>query len=161
MGRPSKYEAEWKDKLEVVKGWARDGLSNEQIAHNMGISTTTLYEWQNKYPEFADALSKSKEVVDREVENALYKKAVGYTVKIPQQKVLKDGTIVDYMQTIYIQPDVTAQKFWLVNRMPEKYRDKQQLEHTGKDGGPIEHKYTNMSDEELLKEAEKYGIEVE
>ena len=43
-GRPSKYETEWKDKLAVIQGWARDGLSNEQIAKNIGISRPTLAE---------------------------------------------------------------------------------------------------------------------
>ena len=69
-GRPGKYEG-WltKDGLLRVQGWARDGLSNEQIAHNMGINKDTLYTWQKRFPEFSDALKKSKEVVDREVEN--------------------------------------------------------------------------------------------
>jgi hypothetical protein len=48
-GRPSKYETEWKDKLAVIQGWARDGLSDEQIAKNMGISRSTLAEWKKKY----------------------------------------------------------------------------------------------------------------
>lgn len=137
-GRPSKYETIWKHKLVVIEGWAREGLSDEQIAKNMDISTSTLYEWKKKHPEFSEALSKSKDVADYEVENALYKKAIGYAVTLPQQKVSRDGEIIEYEQTIYIQPDVTAQKFWLVNRKPESWRDRQQTEVTGKDGGPIE-----------------------
>ena len=59
MARPPKYE-EWltEEGLILIQGWARDGLVDEQIAHNMGISTTTLYEWKNKFPELAQAIKK-------------------------------------------------------------------------------------------------------
>jgi len=89
------------DGLILLQGWARDGLIDEQIAHNMGIRRTTLYDWKNKYPDISDALKKGKEIVDYEVENALLKRA-------------KQG-------------DVTAQIFWLKNRRPEKWRDKVQF----------------------------------
>ena len=97
-----KYEY-WRttDGLILLQGWARDGLKDEQIAHNMGIRRTTLYDWKNKYQDINDALKKGKEIVDYEVENALLKRA-------------KQG-------------DVTAQIFWLKNRRPEKWRDKVQF----------------------------------
>ena len=52
-GRPSKAD-EWitKDNLILVEGWAREGLSDEQIAHNIGIVTSTLYVWKTKYKDF-------------------------------------------------------------------------------------------------------------
>mgnify|MGYP002554267787 CR=1 FL=1 len=86
------------DGLLLLEGWARDGLTDEQLAEKMGISTTTLYEWKNKFPEFSEALKKGKEVVDYQVENALLLKA--------------------------LCGDVTAQIFWLKNRRPDKWRDK-------------------------------------
>lgn len=97
-----KYEY-WRttDGLILLQGWARDGLTDEQIAHNIGIRRTTLYDWKNKYLDINDALKKGKEIVDYEVENALLKRA-------------KQG-------------DVTAQIFWLKNRRPEKWRDKVQF----------------------------------
>lgn len=64
-----------------IEGMARDGLAEEQIAHNMGIGVSTLFEWKNRFPELLEALKKGKEVVDREVENALYRRAVGYTTE--------------------------------------------------------------------------------
>lgn len=67
-----------KDGLLVLEGWARDGLTDEQLAHNMGIAAGTLYDWKNKYPEISEALKKGKEVVDVQVENSLLKRALGY-----------------------------------------------------------------------------------
>ena len=97
-----KYEY-WRttDGLILLQGWARDGLKDEQIAHNCGITVKTLYEWKNRYSDICDALKKGKEIVDYEVENALLKRA-------------KQG-------------DLTAQIFWLKNRRPEKWRDKVQF----------------------------------
>ena len=59
--------ADWlgADGLLLVEAWARDGLTEEQIAHNMGITRETLRVWKNKFPAISSALKKGKEVVDR------------------------------------------------------------------------------------------------
>lgn len=140
-GRPSKYETEWKDKLAVIQGWARDGLIDEQIAKNMGIHPATLYEWKKKYPEFAEALKKGKEVVDREVENALLKRALGYKyAKVTRERAIKinpetgeseEKLVVTKEVTKEVAPDVTALIFWLKNRKPDIWRDRHNVEHEG------------------------------
>lgn len=71
-----------------IQGWAQDGLTDEQIAKNIGINVSTLYEWKNKYPEIDESLKKGKEVVDREVENALFKRAIGYKTTDHQFKMV-------------------------------------------------------------------------
>lgn len=116
-----KYEQWLTDEgLILLEGWARDGLTDEQIAHNMGVSRKTLAEWKKKYGDIGDTLKKGKEIVDYEVENALLKKALGYTVK--EQKLTKDGELIEIEREI--PPDTTAQIFWLKNRRPDKWRDK-------------------------------------
>lgn len=87
-----------KDGLILIQGWAREGLINEQIAHNMGISRDTLNVWRKKHQVIADALKSGKEVIDFAVENALLKKALA--------------------------GDTTAQIFWLKNRKPKQWRDR-------------------------------------
>lgn len=129
-----------------LEGWARDGLTDEQIAANIGVNPATLYDWKNRYPEISEALKKGKEVVDRQVENALLKRALGYTY----DEVTKElGTVVDEEKGVIkdmvetkrvtkeVQGDTTAQIFWLKNRRPDLWRDKQQHELTGEEGGPI------------------------
>ncbi len=98
-----KYE-KWlkKENLLLLEGWARDGLTDEQIAKNMGVSYSTLKDWKNKYSAISAALKKGKEVVDYEVENALLSSA--------------------------LEGNTTAQIFWLKNRRPDKWRDKQKEE---------------------------------
>lgn len=125
VGRPSKYE-EVKDDLLRVQGWARDGLSDEQIAENLGIGITTLYEWKNRYPEFREAMKKGKEIVDREVENALLKRAMGYEY---EEVVIENGVETKRVKK-FVPPDTTAQIFWLKNRKPQEWRDRQEREVT-------------------------------
>lgn len=137
-GRRGKYE-DWldEDSLLKVQGWARDGLSNEQIAHNIGITAKTLCEWQNRFSEFRDTIKKGKEVVDREVENALLKRALGYEYdEVTQEPVTDKDTGITEMRvtkrvTKQIVPDVTAQIFWLKNRKPDEFRDKRDVELSG------------------------------
>ena len=81
----------------LLQGWARDGLTDEQIAKNMCISPSTLYEWKKKYSEISESLKEGKEIADYLVENALFKNA--------------------------LEGNTTAQIFWLKNRKRDKWRD--------------------------------------
>lgn len=124
------------DGLLLIEGWARDGLTDVQIAQNIGISSSTFYAWRLKFPQISESLKKGKAPVDFEVENALLNKALGFTktvkkaIKVKTKKQLAGkGTIeeehIEYVdEEIYIPPDTTAQIFWLKNRRPDKWRDK-------------------------------------
>ena len=127
----------------LIGGWARDGLTKEQIAENMGICRDTLNEWEKKYSAISDVLKKNKEVADRNVENALYNKAIGFTatdrvVSTKKTVEYKDGKRVREISEPcvvevekYFPPDTTAEIFWLKNRKPDKWRDKQNVELDG------------------------------
>lgn len=114
-----------KDGLTLLEGWAREGLTDEQIAKNCNISRSTLSEWKKKHADISDTLKKGKEVVDFEVENALLKKALGYTIVLEEEKVDKYGDVHTLKKDVHIPGDTTAQIFWLKNRKPEKWREKQ------------------------------------
>lgn len=145
----SKWETHVKDKLILVEGWARDGLTDEQIAKNLGIGYTTLKEYKNKYPSFSATLKRGKEVVDTEVENALLKRALGYTYDEETYEELADGTSKSKVVTKHIPGDTTAQIFWLKNRKPGVWRDKTAVEHSGEIKG--NNPFTGLSTEELKK----------
>lgn len=244
MSLTAKYEY-WitPDGLLKLEAWARDGLTDEQIAANAGIAIATLYDWKKRYPEVSEALKKGKEVVDIQVENALLKRALGYSyIEITKERIVDTGQkqrhggeseltekewefavkyfdgkccycgtvmkkatkdhvkplnaggaltrsnvipccgtcnsskkdnemdswyrqqpffdkyrlkkIGDYLRfvdslktedvgelvvtkevTKEVQPDTTAQIFWLKNRRPDHWRDKQDIEHSGQIGG--------------------------
>ena len=106
-----------------IEGWARDGLTDEQIAKNMGVSVSTLNNWKNKYVEILESLKRGKEVVDRLVENALLKRALGFSyTEITYEDGVETKRVVKE-----VVPDTTAQIFWLKNRKPEDWRDKREI----------------------------------
>ncbi len=84
------------ERLTLLEGWARDGLTRERIAGQMGISIRTFYKWQKKYPQIAKAVRKGRETVDYQVEQALLDKALG--------------------------GDLKAQMYWLNNRRGDKWQ---------------------------------------
>lgn len=138
---------EWitEDNLLRVQGWARDGLTMDQIAKNMGITKPTLYKWQDKSVDLVNALKVNRDIADREVENALFKNAIGFTYT--EQQLTDDGMVVEVEK--YSKPNTTAQIFWLKNRKPEQWRDKQNIEHDGSINQNID--LSNISDKDLEK----------
>lgn len=122
-----KYK-EWleEEKLSLITGWARAGLTDEQISKNMGIAYSTLREWRKKYPAISASLKKGKEVVDFEVENALYKRAIGYEYEEEKTYIQEvDGKVTKKKEVIkrHVPGDTTAQIFWLKNRKPKEWRN--------------------------------------
>lgn len=128
----AKY-TEWltEEGLLKIEGWARDGLTDKQVAHNMNIAESTLHEWKKKYSVLSESLKRGKEVVDRQVENALLKRALGYEFKETTQELTEYGMRVTKVITKQQAPDTTAQIFWLKNRKPQEWRDKQETEISG------------------------------
>lgn len=126
------------DKKILLSGWARDGLTDEEIAKNIGISRSTLAEWKKKYPDISDTLKKGKEIVDMEVENSLLNRAKGYNAKVRKtfklkkveydsitgKKVKEEEVLEQAEDEVHIPADVTAIIFWLKNRLPEKWKDR-------------------------------------
>ena len=141
-----------KDGLTKLQGWARDGLTDEQIAKNIGIVRSTLYDWENKYSVISDALKKGKEVVDMEVENALLKRALGYSYNeetVYKQELNGTTTVRKEITKKEMPPHPTAQIFWLKNRRPDKWRDQVQMEHSGNMN--VNNPYEGLTTEELKK----------
>lgn len=144
-GRKGLYK-EWlePDNLIRLEGWARNGLTDEQIAHNIGITTTTLYDWKKKYPQFAEAVKRGKEVVDIMVENALLKSALGYSYDEVVKSIVwnpekKDFDYTETKRTTKeVQPNPTALIFWLKNRQPEQWRDKKNIDAAVEVKNPFE-----------------------
>ena len=111
------------DSLVLLQGWARDGLTHEQMAKNMGVSRSTFTDWMAKYPVISDAVKNGREVCDYMVENALVKRALGYTYEEVTVEQRPDGNVRKLVKK-QVPPDVGAAIFYLKNRMPGKWKDK-------------------------------------
>ena len=107
------------DKLMLIQKWARDGLTEEQISKNLGISTTTINEYKKQYPELADALKKGKEFAITELENALFKRALGYEFEEVKTSIRMIGDVTTkYTEKTkkHFPPDVAACSILLKNK---------------------------------------------
>lgn len=144
----SKYESHVAPKLELIEAWARDGLTLEQIAHNLGIADSTIRKYRDRYEPLAAALARGREVCDIEVENALHKKALGYNAKITKhykvkridydpdtgKKISEQEELVAVEDEVHVPADTEAQKWWLSNRdRVGKWRYKPEPVTTGED----------------------------
>ena len=111
----------------MLEGWARDGLTDEQISKNMGVAYSTLREWMAKFPAISAAIKKGKAPIDIQVENALLKKALGFTYEeiTEDTETLTNGKKRTLRRVITktVPPDTVAMIFWLKNRKALYWRD--------------------------------------
>lgn len=130
VGRPTEYDP---DTFPLyAEHYKRKGLSNEQIAENLGIDISTFYDYQNKYPDFSEAIRKGKQPLVIQLENALMKRAFGYEVteRTTEMKMDAEGKPQPAMiKNIvkHIAPDVGALAFALKNKDPENWKDKHEI----------------------------------
>lgn len=141
-GRPSKFE-KFKD---IILKMAELGLTDEQMAMCAGITPQTLANWKKKNKDFFESLKNSKAISDARVEKSLFERALGYSCK--EDRIFNDnGTPIVVPTTKNYPPDVTACIFWLKNRQPDKWREKQDVNLKVDSEEKID--FSNLSNEEL------------
>lgn len=142
-GRPSKFDPKL---CEQATKLCRLGATDKDIANFFGVSEQTLNSWKTQSPEFLEALKEGKELADAEVGQRLYQRAIGYEHDAVHISNYQGEITVTPIRKHY-PPDTVACIFWLKNRRPDLWRDR--VEHTGKDGGPIETR--EVTDEDLAR----------
>lgn len=154
MGAKGKYE-KWlqPENLVLVQGWRRDGLSDKQVAANIGINQATLYDWLKKYDKFSEAYKKGTETSLYEVENALFKAACGYDATEAEtiSTVSPDGLETKQVRKKlrHIPPNIGAICFILKNRRPDKWRDKQEFTVDDKRNGQLAELIEGLKEDDL------------
>ena len=162
-GRPSKYHSHVEPKLLLISAWARDGLTDADICANLDVSVSSFCEYKNQYPELSESLKVGKDEADIRVENSLYKRAVGFEYDEVTQEPLYNAVTgepildeqgnpkiaVTKIVKKMVNPDTTAQIFWLKNRRPTAWRDKQDIEHSGKVTQEVSHDLRKLDKKEL------------
>lgn len=136
-GRPGRKSPFSPEMIHQVEQLGRLGAEAEEIARFFQVCTATVWNWRQKHPEFDDALQRGKEEADRAVEESLFRRAMGYTVKETQvtKRILDDGELITEQKetTKHIQPSDTAIIFWLKNRRKDRWADVQKLDLTLKE----------------------------
>lgn len=121
MARKGYYYEKIEPNLELIEAMCRDGATDKIIAEKFNVALTSFYKYKKEHKEFADALSRGKEVIDIKVENALLKRALGFEYEEVTYEYGKETKRVKKQ----VIPDTTAQIYWLKNRKPQQWRDKQ------------------------------------
>lgn len=129
VGRPTKYRPEYAElayKMCLLKN-----CTDEELAKIFGVETSTIYNWKHSQPKFLEAIQNGKEIADSKVVASLHERATGYSH--PEDKIfLHEGQPVIVPTTKHYPPDTAAAFIWLKNRQSGKWRDRQEIEHSGK-----------------------------
>jgi hypothetical protein len=140
VGRPSSYSPDF---VEQAFQLCLLGATDAALAAHFGVAESTLYAWKHEYPEFSEAIKKGKLPADAEIANALFNRAKGmdYDEEVPiklKEVEYSDGKRVKETERVevvvvrkVVPPDPTSMIFWLKNRKPDQWRDKQSVEHSG------------------------------
>lgn len=127
LGRPTKYKIEYNEQAYKL---CLLGHTDEELSEFFEVHVSTIHQWKLDYPDFSDSIKKGKDVADAEVSKSLYHRALGYSHPDVDIKAV-NGEIVETPVMKHYPPDATSAIFWLKNRQPKKWRDKQVMEHEG------------------------------
>lgn len=130
----TKYETVIEPNLTLIGRWKRNGISEEEIAKKLGIAYSTFNLYKKQKSELSEVLKKGAEIVDTEVENALLKRALGYSYDEITKELVNGELKVTKIVHKQVVADTTAQIFWLKNRASDKWRDKVEFD------GEVAHK---------------------
>ena len=134
-GRKSKWETHVLPNLDRIPKWRRDGMTEEQICKKLDVGVSTFNRYKKQYRELREALKKGKEHLIEELEDSLYKKAMGFAYEETKTYISKDDDgkarqkVEKYKK--YAQPDTGALAFALKNLAPDKWKDRHDIEHKG------------------------------
>ena len=122
-GRPSGYRPEF---AEQARKLCELGATDFEVAKFLNIDSATFYRWRHSFPEFCESLKAGKDVLDERVVRSLAHKALGYTFE--SEKIFANqGKILRAKTIEHVPPDTTAMIFWLKNRRPAEFRDRQEM----------------------------------
>jgi len=132
VGRPTKYDAKYNEQAYKL---CLLGATDKEIADFFEVNEDTIHEWKKVHQEFSESLKKGKTLADANVGQRLYERACGFEHDSEEIKVVsmgKDGSSIERIpiRKIY-PPDTVAAIFWLKNRQSSKWRDKQEIQHSG------------------------------
>ncbi len=111
-------------KIEEFQGLCRRGLTDKEICKAFGIKFNNMKEFLKQYPIYKEIYETEKLLCDVRVENALYKRAVGFTETETKIVTKADGKVEYTKQEKYFPPDPLSMFYYLKNRVSERWQDK-------------------------------------
>lgn len=156
MARPVKYEERFDYMAEVA--CREGGFTDWKLGRLFDVAISTITNWKKKYPSFSEAVRRGKDDFDTmAVEESLMKQCLGYTFTETTMEPNKNGELkIIKIVEKHVPANTSSTKFFLRNRSPKRWPNKQQFEHSGPDGGPIEQDIKVDADISLTEAQELY-----
>lgn len=126
-GAPTKYNSEYNEQVYKI---CLLGATDKDLADFFNVAESTINNWKKEYPEFLESIKRGKQIADANVADRLYQRALGFEHDSEEIKVIEGDIERVPVRKVY-PPDPTSAIFWLKNRQPEKWRDKQEIENNG------------------------------
>jgi hypothetical protein len=133
VGRPTDYKEKYNEQAYKL---CLLGATDAELADFFNVCEATINNWKNNIPEFLESIKRGKDIADSNVADRLYQRALGFEHDSEEIKVLSSPGAGSYTERVAVKkiypPDPTSAIFWLKNRQPTKWRDKQEIDHTSK-----------------------------
>lgn len=135
-GRPTDFKPEY---IELAYKYCLLGATDKQLADFFEVSEQTINTWKQVHPEFLESIKRGKDIADANVADRLYQRALGFEHDSEEIKIMtvsKEGGIgtEQVIERVPVRkvypPDPTSIIFWLKNRQPKNWRDKQEIDAT-------------------------------
>lgn len=143
-GRKSKWVSHVEPRLDTIRMWRKMGFLEKEICEHLGVGVSNFARYKLQYRELREALKEGKEDADAAVENALFKRAIGYEYEVTETVAIRDaeGKLTGKVQLRrtkkHMAPNVLAQIFYLKNRCPEFWHDRTHHEYSSSNGQPLQ-----------------------
>lgn len=132
IGRPTAYHEKYNEQARKL---CLLGYTDKELASFFEVAESTINLWKLEHPDFSESIKKGKELADAQVGQRLYERALGFEHDSEEIKILKVDRDLEEIVRVPVRkiypPDTTAAIFWLKNRQKDKWRDKQETEHSG------------------------------
>ena len=111
------------DGLTLLAGWRRQGIPLTTIATDyIGISKTAFWGWYRESEDLRKAVATSLDIANASVENALYRRAIGYDYEEEEWGLVEGDLRRIRVFRKHVPPDTKAIMQWLFNRLPNRWR---------------------------------------
>lgn len=121
----NKYETHVRPKFKYIEEALKGGSTEEETAKAIGISYASWKNYKKAHKEFSGLIVSAKQESDLPVISALYQAAVGGQIVKEHKVVTKNGETEEYTIEKEMAPNIDAAKFWLTNRRPKDFKNKQ------------------------------------
>lgn len=114
--------------IKIAREITNNGGTLDDIAREIGVDRKTVLRWKDRYGPFSRAVEAGRETASEKVVESLYRRAIGYETTERKKIILPDGSERTEITKKSVGPNVAAIQMWLNNVLPDKWKDKKEVD---------------------------------